>query len=417
MEWKTSWIFIVVIIFFVLAFSLVMFGISTKPRLPAINILPQTGNMNKICMREKVQCNQDGDCLQLCTEAQEGEEFVCSAIPNVQSLTPTQQKILGANGPNSQTTNQSLLPSKYCVPASAKMDCSVSTGGIPVFSGWGGLDTMEFDCLCTYPLWASSRVCDTTTGTCQGNCLLNPGICQPGKFNWNLTVNAKEPLASMCECADGYNMVVDASGLPRCVIRAFDSYYSDLDLVTGIQGGQPKIPVDNVTMKEALLSACPKGPQYTTCNSQCCPIPNAVCCSGSGTGNNTQFCCPSDYPVCDMTNQRCLKTQSECGNAETKCGGGCCNTVGGTCCGDGSTCCPSAFPNCDPDKPYCNPNPTPLVQSVGPMPGSDYKICPQGICPIPDGTCCGNPINGEQYCCPPDYPVCDTKLNMCRKPS
>jgi hypothetical protein len=48
---------------------------------------------------------------------------------------------------------------------------------------------------------------------------------------------------------------------------------------------------------------------------------------------------------------------------------------------------------------------------------SDYKVCSRGICPIPDGVCCGNEIDGKQYCCPPDYPVCDTTLKMCRKPN
>jgi len=397
---------IVIIVFFVLAFFLIMFGISAKPRLKNITILPQTGSLNKVCLREKVQCNTDNDCMQVCTEAQEGEELVCQALPDTAGLTPTQQRILGANGTDKA--------SKYCLPAKAKLDCNVATGGIPVFTGWGGLDTMEFDCLCAYPLWASSRVCDTSTGTCTGNCLLNPGICQPGKFNWDLTVEAKEPSASMCECDDGYTMIVDSSGIPRCVLNNTDSFYTDLDVSTGIQGGQPKIPVDNVPITQTIVSRCPTGPQYTPCGTgSCCMLPNAVCC---GAADGVQLCCPSEYPVCDLPNMRCLKTQSECQSAETKCSGGCCNTVGGTCCSDGYTCCPAAFPNCDPDKPYCNPNPTLLVTATAGSLEGEYKTCTNGLCPIPDGVCCGNPINGKQYCCPPDYPICDTTLNMCRKP-
>jgi hypothetical protein len=409
---------IIIIVFFVLAFFLIMFGISAKPKLKSITILPQTGNLNKTCLREKVGCNTDNDCMQLCSEAQEGGEIVCKALPDTRSLTVTQQQILGSSGPGAKTqaATGSMLPPKYCVPATAKLDCNVSTGGIPVFTGWGGLNTMEFDCLCAYPLWASSRLCDTTTGTCQGNCLLNPGICQPGTFNWDLTVNPREPLASMCECANGYNMVVDVSGLPRCVPANTDSYYSDIDFVTGSQGGQPKIPVDNIPIKQAIVSGCPTGPQHTPCNGQCCMMANATCCGGE-TG--VQFCCPHEYPVCDLNNLRCLKTKSECtGPSETQCSGGCCNTVGGTCCGDGSTCCPAAFPNCDPTYPYCNPNPTQLLATPDTCPvNSGLKQCAHGCCPIPDGVCCGNPIDGNQYCCPPDYPVCDTTLKMCRKSS
>lgn len=392
---------IIVIVFFIVAFFLVMFGVTAKPRLKPINILAQSGSLNKICMREKVSCNTDKDCLENCTEAQEGEEIVCKSLPDIPTLPPSQQKLFGSKDP--------IPPPKYCVPAKAKLDCNASTGGVPVFTGWGGLDTMEFDCLCTYPLWASSRVCDTSTGTCTGNCLLNPGICQPGKLNWDLKVNAKEPMASMCQCDDGYVMVVDESGLPRCVKKDMDTYYSDIDFVTGIQGGQPKIPVDSVEMKLPLNSACADSKSsYTNCNGKCCTMPNAVCC-GNG------MCCPSDYPVCNTEYMRCLKTETECQTAETKCSKGCCNTQGGVCCGDGLNCCPTAFPNCDPDLPYCNPNPIPLVQSLSQGEPTEGVQCANGICPSPDGVCCGSLIDGKAYCCPSDYPVCDTKLKMCRK--
>ena len=284
---------------------------------------------------------------------------------------------------------------------------------------------MEFDCMCAYPLWASSRVCDTDTGTCQGNCLLNPGICQPGTFNWDLTKEPKEPSANMCECADGYVMVIDPVGIPRCVTERTASYYSDIDVVTDIQGGQPKIPLDNAPMRVAGLFTCPTqtgiAQKYTQCgtgnNATCCSLPNATCC---GSIEGQEFCCPSDYPVCDMNNKRCLKSSIECDSTETKCSQGCCNTTGGTCCSDGSMCCPASFPHCDPTMPYCNPSATLLVDaSSGSIVEGDHSQCPHGICPIPDGVCCGNVMNGQQYCCPPDYPICalGTDGPMCRKPN
>ncbi|KAG2683978.1 hypothetical protein I3760_10G058800 [Carya illinoinensis] len=37
----------------------------------------------------------------------------------------------------------------------------------------------------------------------------------------------------------------------------------------------------------------------------CCPYENAVCCSG------TEFCCPSDYPLCDIEEGLCLKNYGD----------------------------------------------------------------------------------------------------------
>ena len=60
-------------------------------------------------------------------------------------------------------------------------------------------------------------------------------------------------------------------------------------------------------------------------------------------------------------------------------------------------------------------NPTELIQtSIGQV-SSEYTQCARGICPMSNGVCCGNPINDKQYCCPSEYPICDTTLNMCRK--
>lgn len=385
-------------VFFLLVFSLIIFGLVTKMKLKTIKILPDTGGLNKNCLREKVSCNTDNDCKQNCTEAQEGEEIICSTLPDIQNLTENQQRLLGMSGVNS--------PSKFCVPAKAKMSCNVSTGGIPIFTGWGGLDTMEFDCMCSYPLWASSRICDGNS--CQGNCILNPGICQPGKFNWDLKVKSEEPTAGLCECDDGYVMVVDSSGLPRCVKEKNANFYSDLDVVTNIQGGQLKIQIDNTPLYNVMNSACSPDSHSTTCGENCCPLTGGICCPGN------DFCCPSTYPVCDMTNKRCLKAQNECAG-ETTCSSGCCNTVNGVCCSDGASCCPSAFPNCDPELPYCNPDPTLLITTPEECPSTEYTQCVHGCCPMPDAICCGNPIDGKQFCCPPEYPVCDTELKMCRK--
>jgi hypothetical protein len=402
-----SIIIIILFGFLFLSFFLVMFGLTARKKLQNIKLFPQVETLNQVCLRKKVQCNDDNDCLESCIEAQEGEEIVCRSVPDIDYLSPKQQKILGLQADQ----NNNIPPLKYCLPAKSKMDCSIRTGGIPIYTGWGGQNSMEFDCFCTYPLWASSRICDTDTGICQGNCLLNPGICEPGVFNWDLTKQAVEPEAAMCQCADGYNMVVDRYGLPRCVKKGSDNYYSDIDQITGISGGQPKIGLDNLEMKTVINTTCQTGVSNACCDNLTCPYPDSVCC-GEGSGK----CCPKDYPVCDLNNNLCLKSTIDCDVGETKCDKGCCDVKGATCCGDGKNCCPPTFPVCDPDKPYCNPLPIELVQTTGSMKANEYSSCPKGICPIAGGVCCGEPMGGKQVCCPSDYPICDFNLGMCRKP-
>lgn len=410
-----SVLFIIFLIVFILLFALIILGIARRPILPSISITPGSGGFNNTCKKEKVACNTDYDCLKKCSEAQEGEEMVCKAIPDIPNLTPTQQKMFGASGVSA--------PNKYCVPSKSKINCNVATGGIPVFSGWSGAERMEFDCMCSYPVWASSRVCDRDTGACEGNCLLNPGICEGGTFRWDLTKKAEEPIAGLCECADGAVMVVDNSGLPHCVPEHLQTFYSDLDVSTGSRGGQNLIEVDNVPMKNFMPSSCSatgiSASQTTKCGDACCPTPDAVCCGTSG-------CCPPNFPVCDVANGKCLKSVNSCDSGETKCSGGCCNIPNGVCCPGGNSCCPANFPLCDPDTGFCNPYPTPLETG-------DAKTCKliedtqcaNGCCPFPDGVCCGGLVKvpngtGSEVsvfgCCPSEYPVCDLENSMCRKP-
>jgi len=457
---------IIVSIFFIVAFSLIVFGILSKPKLRRLVIDPGRGNYNKNCFTEKTTCHTDQDCLNMCNEAQAGEEVVCQAIPDTAGLTKEQQQILGASGPGCNGTPEEnaanpdcqgdrMKPSKYCIPAKATAslkNCNQSHGGIPVFSGWSGtLDHMEFDCLCTYPLWASSRQCDSTSGGCTGQCLLNPGVCQGGTFHWDLTTKAQAPIAQLCECRDGDILVVSNEGLPRCVPSNMQSWYTDLDLDTGQQGGQQRIFVRGTKLSAVnkgivCLSSCPNGRpencpspgcevvdgvcttvpnQYTTCPNGCCTLPNAVCCG--------EYCCPTGYS-CDMENQRCVQdaccdsgqqgdggavhcTGSKCCPTDTPCNEGCCPISGGVCCGD-NTCCPAGY-TCDPSGKGCNPGGTELCQPGDKRTscttvkdgkcsaGSNNTQCDNGCCPLIDGNCCGD------YCCPSEYPVCNYETKSC----
>ena len=208
------------IVFFLVMFFLIIVGLLIKPKVRPINIFASPQGLGKRCNVERTTCNSTVDCLSKCVEAQSGEEMTCSTIPAISGLTPAIQQVLGGV--------EGALPPAYCVPAKATMSCDVRTGGIPVFTGWStnGLETQGFDCMCAYPLWASSRTCNMDTDTCTSMCQLNPGICSPGNLDWDLTKDAREPNANMCTCDVGYEMVVDRSGLPRCVKTA--GCYTDM---------------------------------------------------------------------------------------------------------------------------------------------------------------------------------------------
>jgi hypothetical protein len=398
---------VIVAIFFVVAFALVIFGILYRPQLKYVKLPGNQGTFNKQCGNEKVSCNLDADCQEMCVGAQQGEDFVCKALPGTPGLTPTQQKKTNFQQGNNSSGNP--LPQKYCVPAKAKMDCNIATGGIPVFAGWSGSTRMEFDCLCSYPLWANSRQCDPNTGECTGNCLLNPNVCAGGTFNWDLTKVTEEPAAGLCECPPGKTMVVSYDGsIPICVPDANAAFYNDLDLNTGKRGTQPIIQAQSINPTKLTGGSC-QHDFWTKCEagpgvSGCCMMPDAVCCGVIGA---TGYCCPTGYS-CDLQNKRCVQLNTDCTSDETKCSHGCCPIANATCCANGSTCCPPTFPKCDPENGTCNPELIPMT------PGACESVndtdCAGNCCPQLNGSCCPD----GKHCCPSEYPVCDLENNMCR---
>lgn len=409
-------IYVLGFLFISFLFFLVLRGILVKPKKKRIIIAANEGHFNNQCKIEKVSCNTDADCLEKCTEAQEGEEMICQAIPPINNLTDKQKSLL----------NTGEGPNKYCIPASAiasMKTCNVAHGGIPIFSGWSGIaNHMEFDCMCAYPEWANSRVCDSNTGACTTSCSLNPDICKGGKFNWDLTKKVQPPIAELCECAAGDTMVIDNAGLPRCVPEGIQHFYDDLDITSGVRGGYEMKYVDGVPMTKinpnlACQSCqCCTGSKcdcskcenmYTPCPTGCCPLEKGVCCG--------DYCCPPNY-TCDNVNGRCVRKccpdvnggcKPGCCDTDTTCPGGCCPIKDGVCCGDGTTCCPPNFPNCDTVNKVCNPNITPLLKQNCKV-GDDNTQCPNGCCPYTDGVCCGD------FCCPPEYPICDVTNKVCK---
>lgn len=205
---------IVAVAFFVLLFIFIFFGLLHKNSLQKI-IIPQHQNVfNKNCSTSKVSCNNDLDCQELCAEASAGEDMVCRTIPR---YTKHQQDQYGPTG-------------KFCVPAKAKMECNTKYGGVPVFTGWGDPERMEFDCLCSYPEYASSQHFDDQGNPISMGCQLNPGVCENGTMNWDLTKNPINPSPQLCTCDPSYTKMIDPGkgGIPRCVPTRYKNFYQDL---------------------------------------------------------------------------------------------------------------------------------------------------------------------------------------------
>jgi hypothetical protein len=419
---------IAISLFFIIGFGLVIYGVLYKPKIRRMMIASSEGVFNKQCKAEKVSCNTDTDCREKCTESQEGEEMVCQALPPISQLTEKQKQIMNVHAGKEETET-----AKFCVPSNAlpsMNNCNFAHGGIPVFSGWSGIsDRMEFDCLCAYPEWANSRICDPDTGACEGNCVINPDICRGGELKWDLSKKVQPPIAQLCECAEGDVLMIDNAGLPRCVPKDIQSFYDDLDISTGIRGGQELIGVVNVPLislnktQRCQSCQCCSGSgcdcskcenKYTLCPEGCCMTEGGVCCTGEDGDN---FCCPKGYH-CDVANRRCTRDsccpQSDgtckagCCKNETTCAKGCCPIPEGKCCGDGSFCCPPNFPMCDLKNKTCNPTITQMVPNSKCEVGDGNTQCVGGCCPFTDGTCCG------EFCCPSEYPFCDIENKMCK---
>lgn len=402
---------VLITLFFIIVFALIIIGILYKPQLRTVKIPGNQGIFNKTCGREKVSCNLDADCEEMCTEAQSGESYICRSLPDTAGLTEAQKEILGANGPGAK--DDSMKPSRYCVPEKAVMNCDISHGGIPVFAGWSGSDRMEFDCMCAYPLWASSNTCDKNTGKCTGTCELNPDVCTGGTFDWDLTQRSQEPEAGLCTCPDGTEMIIDYNaGLPKCIPSNNLQWYNDLDMTTGRRGTQPIMNVSSIVATKLSISSCDEG-HYTKCDKDkvngCCMMPDAVCC---GVKNGTGLCCPKGWK-CDLENGRCIETIKKCDtSSSTVCDNGCCPIVDAVCCGDGASCCPKAFPVCDPINGTCNPLPIPLLKKKCEH-VHDTTCNENDCCPASDATCCPD----GKHCCPSEYPVCDIENNQCKPAS
>ncbi len=187
----------------VVLMGFVLFGIIYRPKPIEIFVDPREGKLGKYCTRERVKCSTQADCDKICNET--GTiELDCVQVDRYND---EQVKLFGPAG-------------SYCLPKQLKPTCIAEHGGVLAWSGYAGVDNMEWDCLCTYPGYYGDEGCQN----------LNAGICSknPAHFKWDATKpGAGPPGADNCTCPKGtYKMTSQEGQVPKCVPgNVMPSYY------------------------------------------------------------------------------------------------------------------------------------------------------------------------------------------------
>jgi hypothetical protein len=202
---------------------LVLFGLGlsvvglAKPPVPAtyapVTFSDQVGQFNKACTNEVVSCAQDADCRTLCREQQQGVDMACVALSDPADKTK-------------------LLPdSKVCAPREAVMRCGKNLGGVMTWSGWGGVDRQEWNCLCQFPAYASTNNCsDFNAGVCSAYDATQKKF--KSGYNWNVSMG--RPELGSCTCPVGTQRQTSfINQMQRCVPTPLTGLYADLQTSTG----------------------------------------------------------------------------------------------------------------------------------------------------------------------------------------
>lgn len=166
-------------------------GMFSKPQPNDINLQPKRGGTAAKCDRVPTQCNTDTDCVNTCMDT--GEQFTCQTI--------------GSN--------------KFCAIAKALDTCNQKYAGVPIWTGWGGLDVMNWECRCDESLWAGTPGCQK----------INPNICE-GAANPNQAFKwptSKNPTAADCTCdsTTHVKMTRNSDQTPMCVPKNLTMWYAD----------------------------------------------------------------------------------------------------------------------------------------------------------------------------------------------
>lgn len=106
------------------------------------NIYLDTTGKKSSCAVNMVKCVGNTDCNDNCIQDM---EYTCQNITNPD-----------------RTEN----PNKYCLPVRPDSPCKKEKGCIPVWTGWGDTNRMEWDPMCMYPDYFGGIGCEHTPGVC-----------------------------------------------------------------------------------------------------------------------------------------------------------------------------------------------------------------------------------------------------------
>lgn len=109
------------------------------------NIYLKSSDKKAFCSSSKIKCMNDSYCNNYCVNDM---EYTCQNITN-----PDGTKNLD----------------KFCLPIKTEENCDIRKGCIPVWSGWGNTNRMEWDNFCMYPDYFGGIECQHTPGVCEIN--------------------------------------------------------------------------------------------------------------------------------------------------------------------------------------------------------------------------------------------------------
>ena len=133
-------IIVIIAILFVILITVPIISVYFKTRLPdSVNVNAKYSDNKKLCHKVPTECDTDMECATNCID---NDEYSCQ---------------LSNNG------------KKYCLPekTAKTYTCNTNTGGVPVWTGWGSTNRMEWDCMCLYPQFFGGPGCSQTPGVCE----------------------------------------------------------------------------------------------------------------------------------------------------------------------------------------------------------------------------------------------------------
>ncbi|XP_029192983.2 uncharacterized protein LOC114959204 [Acropora millepora] len=434
----------------------------TKLELPAVLLSTSTA--------EVVKCNQHSACPARYTCFKSGQDFMCCPLPEAVSCPDSKHCCPGgykcsASGLACSRESKSIAAVSMVSPKTVTegpgrlLQQILKIVSKEILSGAGGR-----------PNRVKENVVENVV--CRGGhqCPQGMTCCTLSSGEWG--------------CCPFPNAVCCSDGLHCCP----EGYTCDVSNGTCIKDGETiqviqNRPTARLKNKNVVcpdeVSECPDNStccQLHTGDWNCCPFPEAVCCS------DDQHCCPKNH-TCDITHKICKKEgrtilmsrktpaisrttelanvvcpdeESECPEGETCCllasgAYGCCPLPEAVCCRDKLHCCPRDY-KCNLVAKTCSRGIVSLPLSLkkkslkrvnevnrkhlslktpAVIISQKSIVCPNGItkclegqtccklntgkygcCPLPDAVCCSD----DAHCCPHGY-ICNITAASCTQGS